>query len=110
MSGAVLSHAMEGRADSLAQAVEPVELGPSTTDPEDRDSPDRASLTILGLARFLNMSKDWATKNRRRVKGWFRSGKAWRFDRATVAAARAAGQVLEERPKSVSLGLKRRRR
>ncbi len=79
-------------------------------EPGDPDSPERESLTLRGVASLLNMSVDWATKNRFRVKGHFRAGRAHRYDRETLVKARLSGQVLEEKRKPASLGLKRKRR
>lgn len=111
MFAAALTNAMEaGAGTTPQQAVGPVELGPSSYAPDDPDSPDRGRLTIRGMSRFLNMSEDWAIKNRFRVKGHFRVNRAHRYDRETLVKAMLSGQVIEEKTKPASLGLKRRRR
>lgn len=77
---------------------------------EDRDSPDRDTLTSRGLERLLNASVPWVARHRNRVIGHFRIGRLHRFDRAAVLKAMLAGQVLYPKTKPASLGLRRKRR
>lgn len=104
----IQSNAMEAGKGMPQQAVEPVELGPSPA--FDPDSPDLPTLTPRGLQRLLNVGKKWEVRNRERVKGHFRTGRLHRYHRETVLKAMLAGQVLEEKRKTPSLGLKGRRR
>jgi hypothetical protein len=80
MFGTAQTNAMEGRPDSPAQVVGPVELGPSSYAPVDD------VLTKHELAAWLKMSKKWVENNTRarRFPGQFKAGGEWRFKRIEI--------------------------
>lgn len=65
---------------------------------DDPDSPDRPTLTALGLQRWLNVGEDWVEKNTQagRIPGQFKTGRAWKYERAAIELQKlTTGQVLK---------------